>query len=117
MKPIEFDWKKDTTSIVWEEPTCGIIRFHVPGDANEHPQYRGVCFVKIGYRSSLMQRFIRFLQKLNLGGHAEFKAMVTKDGMPATKIEHRNMKNLLSDMGFELVSRRLKNGKVIIKRY
>jgi len=117
MKPIEFDWKKDTTSIVWEEPSCGIIRFHVPGDADEHPRYRGVCFVKISYRSYLAQRFICFLQKLNRGKYAEFKGMVTKDGSPATKIEHRNMKNLLSEMGFELVSRRLKNGKVIVKKY
>ena len=117
MKPIEFDWKEGTTSIVWEEPSCGIIRFHVPGDTDQHPEYRGVCFIKIGYKSYIAYRIIRYLQKLNLGNQAEFKGMVTKDGMPATKLEHRNMKNLLAEMGIETISRRLKGGRVIVKRY
>ena len=99
MKPIEFHWKVGTTSIVWEEPTCGIVRFHVPGDTDDHPKYRGVCFVKI------------------TGDTYEFKAMVMRDGKPATKAEHKSVKSYLESMGLRGISRRLKNGKVIIKNY
>ena len=119
MKPIEFDWKEGTTSVVWESPNCGIIRFHVPGDTDDAPKFRGVTFIKVEPRWLWLDNIIRGLQKTNLGKHYEFKAMVMRDGEPVTKSEHAAVKftYLRDKLGLLGKSRRLKRGGVIVKKY
>jgi hypothetical protein len=116
MKPIDFDWKQGTTSIVWETPICGIVRFHVQGDMDERPKYRGVVFLKRSPKSDTAQKFIDMLQRLNAGRDCEFKAMVCyPKPEPA---EHKNVKGKLKSMGLRVFSRRLReDGTVQIKYF
>jgi hypothetical protein len=87
-----------TVTIEWLEPTVGLIRFLYPG-WGEFP-YRGVVSVHIEDASY------------------EFKGMVfhEKDDAP-TLAEHRAIKLYLASMGLIGKSRRLKNGKVVVKMY
>lgn len=119
MKPIEFDWKEGTTSVTWESPNCGIVRFHEPGDTDDQPKYRGVVFVKVDSRWTWLEKVIWVLQQINLGKYYEFKAMVMRDGQPVTKKEHFAVKVTYLEGMLNLLgkSRRLKNGKVIVKKY
>lgn len=93
-----FDWQEGTASIEWTAPTSGLIRFHYEG--NHKFPYRGVCTVKVG------------------NGGYEFKGMVFRHESDApTREEHRAVKNYLKSMGLIGISRRLKDGKVIVKNY
>ncbi len=87
-----------TVTIEWLEPTVGLIRFLYPG-RGEFP-YRGVVNVHV------------------TGNEYEFKGMVfhAKDDAP-TFAEHRAIKRYLASLGLIGISRRLKNGSVVVKHY
>lgn len=95
LEPIEFDWKEGTASVVWESPTIGLVRFHNPDDESETPLYRGVCLIKVTW------------------GEYEFKALTCKP----TKEEHKAVRGYLESLGLRGFSRRVKDGKVVVKRY
>jgi hypothetical protein len=98
MRPINFDWEEGTATIEWESPNVGLIRFLYP-EPNELP-FRGVCNVVIK------------------NGVYEFKGMVFRASDDAPSLaEHRAVKGYLNSLGYQGMSRRLKNGKVVVKQY
>lgn len=88
----------ETVTIEWLEPTVGLIRF-LYSSPNPLP-YRGVVDVHI------------------VGSEYEFKGMVfrTSDDAPSLA-EHKVVKGYLNSLGYQGMSRRLKNGTVVVKQY
>ncbi len=88
----------DTVTVEWLEPTVGLIRVLYPTQG-EFP-YRGIVSVHI------------------TGNEYEFKGMVFRASDDAPNLaEHRAMKRYLQSKGYKGMSRRLKDGKVVVKQY
>ena len=96
--PIPYDHYEDGVSVQWAFDNGGIVRFHTPGTGPYDCDFYATCCVRI----LDPQR-------------CEIMAMCSP--VPISRKQHEIVKGYLKLCGYSIFSRRLKNGKVIVKEY